>query len=149
MHNKVYYCTTTGLYVASFHNILIYWLLMKLRNSPEFAEGFGSFLCLSEDLAWRFVQGISDSEGSCSLNKNQFGDPAVNIEISNTKQHILELCKKCLEANGIISHISKNGNLGITSKFHVVLAAKKKIFLLERKKKKLEDLIELVYNERP
>jgi len=148
LRNKIYYCTTTGLYIASFHNIIMYWLLMKLRNSPEFAEEFGNFLRLSEDLAWRFIQGISDSEGSCSLNYNQFGDPAVNIDISNSKQHILELCKKCLEVNGIISHINKSENLGITSKHHVVLAAKKKIFLLERKRKKLEDLIELVYNQR-
>ena len=148
LRNKIYYCTTTGSYMVSFHNIIMYWLLMKLRNSPEFAEEFGNFLRLSEDLAWRFIQGISDSEGSCSLNYNQFGDPAVNIDISNSKQHILELCKKCLEVNGIISHINKSENLGITSKHHVVLAAKKKIFLLERKRKKLEDLIELVYNQR-
>jgi len=147
MYNKIYYSIKKGLYIALCYNMLIYWLLRRLKDSPEFAEKFGDYLCLDPNIAWRFIQGMADSEGCPVMVETDSNNTCVRVDIANTKQHILELCKRCFEENGIIAHIHGKF-VSVANKPHVITCAKKQIFLLERRKKKLEKLIELVYNER-
>jgi len=147
IQNEPRYSKKKGYYILPCHNYLLYWLLRRLKDSAEFAQKFGDYLCLDPNMAWRFIQGMADSEGCCSIETNQFGDPILRIIITNKKRHILELCKRCLEENGIITHM-KDDAVYTSSKPHVIACAKKQIFLLNRRKNKLEKLIKLVYNER-
>ncbi|MDW7986664.1 MAG: LAGLIDADG family homing endonuclease [Nitrososphaerota archaeon] len=155
VHCKLYKRTTRNTYSLYHQHVLLYYILRALRDSIT-AEEYSRFLTLSEDLAWSFVQGLADSEGSVSLNWTNFGDPCIRINIVNTKEHILKICQRALLENEIISDINyKNKektkiiDLVINNKMSILKCMEKQIFLMRYKKEKLENLISLTYNRTP
>jgi len=146
--NKVYQRVFRGEYAVTFNNLIIYYLLRGILDNSEITEMYGEFLYMFPDLAWRFLQGMADAEGSVSISTTEFGDPSIRINITNTNPALLELCLKCFEANNISAHLTSK-NVVIYNKNDVIKCDRNELFHLQKRRYRLKTFIKTIYNKEP